>query len=567
MESRNKKILILFLSLALILSAFGCGTDGAQTSDMAIVPQSGNTSGNSLAEDPEETSREADGQFLLTGGSYETSGSTYTITSAGEYTLRGRLEDGQIIVDAGSEDEVVLILDSVYISSSSGAAITVLGADEVKIKSSEGSYNTVRDLRSGDGSDEEYDAVIWSDCDMKISGSGTLIVSTDHTNGIKSKNDLEIKDVTLKVTSSGTALKGNDSVSMESGNVLLISTGDEGIVTNDSDISSKGNQRGDITVISGRLTVYSASEGIRASHDVIIGKDNGEPEIYIYTADFSPYTVSSMNNDTSMAIKADGTISVFSGRITAQSTGDCLHAVSGVMLENGTASSGDIILSGGELVLQSGDDAIHADGSVTLSGAIVTVPSSHEGVEANVIEISSGSLVAVATDDGLNATSGSLATAINISGGYVDVTVTGSDVDAIDSNGDITVSGGTVIAKCTSSVDGMAGSFDCDGTFTVTGGTVIGIGGICKIPGSDSVRVYISDSLGLDEGSYLLRSSDGTIIAEFDLDMNCTSFWTASDTIFTGGSYSLERDGLSVISWSQEQDCTGDQSVGGPGIQ
>ena len=258
-----------------------------------------------------------------------TSGNTYTITSAGEYTLRGRLEEGRIVVDASDEDEVVLNLDNVYISSSSGAAITVLGADEVKIKSSDGSYNTVRDLRSGDDSDEEYDAVIWSDCDMKISGSGTLIVWTDHTNGIKSKNDLEIKDVTLKVTSSGTALKGNDSVSLESGNVLLISTGDEGIVTKDSDISSKGNQRGDITVVSGCLTVYSASEGIRASHDVIVGKDNGEPEIYIYTADLSPYTVSSMKNDTSMAIKADGTISVFSGRITAQSTGDCLHAVSG----------------------------------------------------------------------------------------------------------------------------------------------------------------------------------------------------------------------------------------------
>ena len=567
MKNINKKILIIFLSLALILSVFGCGTDNTQTTDTASVPQSGTASENGQTEDPEDGSREADGQFLLTGGSYETSGNTYTITSAGEYTIRGRLEEGRIVVDASDEDEVVLNLDNVYISSSSGAAITVLGADEVKIKSSDGSYNTVRDLRSGDDSDEEYDGAIWSDCDLKLSGSGILIVSTDYTNGIKSKNDLEIKDVTLKVTSSGTALKGNDSVSLESGNVLLISTGDEGIVTKDSDISSKGNQRGDITVISARLTIYSASDGIRASHDVIIGKDEGEPEILIFTAGFSPCTVSSMKNDSSMAIKADGTITVFSGRITAHSSGDCLHAVSGVTLGNGTVSLGDIILSGGELVLQSGDDAVHADGSVTISGANVTIPSSHEGVEANVINISSGSLVAVATDDGLNATSGSLATAINISGGYVDVTVTGSDVDAIDSNGDITVSGGTVIAKCTSSVNGMAGSFDCDGTFTVTGGTVIGIGGICKIPGSDSVRVYISDSLGLDEGSYLLRSSDGTHIAEFDLDMSFTSFWTASDMIIRGRSYSLSREDISVISWEQTEDTTGDYGLGGSGRQ
>ena len=567
MKKELKKTLTIILSLAMLLSVFGCsrdenktetGTGGSQSSQDTQVAHSG------ALEDFEDPAREADGQFLLTGGSFTASGSTFTITSSGEYTLRGRLEEGRIVVDAGDDDEVILVLDDVYISSSQGPAILILNADEVKIRCEKGTYNTLRDLRSGVDSDEVYDAAVWSDSDMKITGEGILVVSSGYTNGIKSKNDLELKNLTLKVTSVGTALQGNDSVTMENGNALVISTADKGIKTKDSDISSKGNQRGDVSILAGRLTIYSASHGISSSHDVFIGSEEGDPEIYIYVSENSPFTDDVMKDAVSTGITSEGTITVLSGLLSVQGTGDGLHASGGVSLGNGNVSKGDIVLAGGEVIIQSGDDAIHADGRIELSGAEVTVPASHEGVEANVIEISDGRLILNATDDGINATAGNEKTAVYISGGYTDVTVTGDDVDAVDSNGDITITGGTVIARSTCSVNGMAGSFDCDGTLTVTGGTVIGIGGICKLPSADSVRVFVSEGLFLPPGSYVLASSDGTLLAEFALERDFTSVWVASEHIELGGSYTLQRDGSGFLGWSQDSPSSGSYESGGP---
>ena len=90
-------------------------------------------------------------------------------------------------------------------------------------------------------------AAIWAACDLKLTGKGTLIVSTDYDNGIKSKDDLSVKNVTLKVTAKGNALKGNDSIEVKSGSLYLVSTVSDGVKTVNSDVSSKGNQRGTIT--------------------------------------------------------------------------------------------------------------------------------------------------------------------------------------------------------------------------------------------------------------------------------------------------------------------------------
>ena len=58
-------------------------------------------------------------------------GSTVTITAAGTYILTGTLDDGCIIVDAGKEDKVQLVLDGASIHSETFAALYVLQADKV----------------------------------------------------------------------------------------------------------------------------------------------------------------------------------------------------------------------------------------------------------------------------------------------------------------------------------------------------------------------------------------------------------------------------------------------------
>ena len=75
----------------------------------------------------------------------------------------------------------------------------------------------------------------------------------------------------------------------------------------------------------------------------------------------------------------------------------------------------------------------------------------------------------------VNATKGNSATAINVTGGYLDVTVSPSgDTDGIDSNGTYTQSGGIVITRGPNSE--MMAALDADSTKKITGGTLIILG-------------------------------------------------------------------------------------------
>ena len=58
-----------------------------------------------------------------------------------------------------------------------------------------------------------------------------------------------------------------------------------------------------------------------------------------------------------------------------------------------------------------------------------------------------------------------------MTGGELTITMASGDTDAVDSNGNVKVSGGTINITCPT--QGTAESFDYDGTATYTGGTII----------------------------------------------------------------------------------------------
>ncbi|MEZ4623973.1 MAG: carbohydrate-binding domain-containing protein [Thermomicrobiales bacterium] len=93
-----------------------------------------------------------------------------------------------------------------------------------------------------------------------------------------------------------------------------------------------------------------------------------------------------------------------------------------------------------------------------------------KGLEAPVLIIDGGDISIYASDDGINASASTFVTTglvIVINGGTLDITVGPGDTDAIDSNGDVYINGGSInITAPTSSVD-----FDGNGAFN--GGTLV----------------------------------------------------------------------------------------------
>ena len=316
-SKRNIQILAAVLTAACLLA--GC-TNGSGTGGIDATLRPADPTNNIAPEqqaqeavtlvDPSENQTVIDADFSITTSEGEAvegtagqGGTVYYITASGDYTVKGQLKNGQIVVSvpdtAADSGTVKLILSGASVSCDFGAPVSALSAEKVDVEATEGTYNIITDTRSlaaqADVAEDDAaavvpDAAIFAECDLKLSGKGTLVVDANCDNGIKTKDDLTVKNITLKVTAPGNALKGNDSVSIESGNIILISTEGDGLKTSSTDLSSKGKQRGTVTVSGGQVDIYAAKDGISAAYDAVI---DGSAVVNIFTASYSDYSGSS----------------------------------------------------------------------------------------------------------------------------------------------------------------------------------------------------------------------------------------------------------------------------------
>lgn len=638
--NKINKSCVAAVIMAMCLMTSGCSTQNNKSDDTtsnitnnittSITAQETNVT---HADDAENYKTEITGEFTITSGdnaAVTQNASVYTITQAGEYTVTGLLSEGQIVVDAADDAEITIILNGTSISCSTGSPIYVNNASEVKIKSEENTYNKISDTRAeatGDSSDEAGNAAIYATCDLKLVGKGALSVTGNFNNGIQSKDDISVKNVILKVIAANNAIKGNDAVDIESGEIIAISKKGDGIKTSNSSLSDKGNQKGIVTITGGNIDIYAACDGIDAAYGVDV---SGDGNLNIYTDSYSEYseeitgssssgssssgssgsnvsgnsnpnTTNRQSSNANMVaykssfggngdrpgmpgdmnssgnssgksystkgIKAESEITISGATINISSTDDGIHtnADSGV-LETGEAGKGVITISGGTINIASGDDGIHADKELNINDGYVAVSTSLEGLEAMTININGGKTYVYATDDGLNACTGdgSSTPLINITGGYVDVTTPTGDTDGIDSNGNYTQSGGMVLVKGGSSSGSMAGSIDVDKSVTITGGTCIALGGICETP-VNSANAYVLSSVSFNSGSYSLKDSSGNEVLSFTLTNSYFNGWICSSNLKTDTEYTLSCDGNTVASWTQTSGTMGASNAGGFG--
>lgn len=219
-----------------------------------------------------------------------------TISLGGEYDIIGEISEGSIKVSMSDTEQAILNLRGVNITSTTTDPIFIESGDAVDISAKADTINYIYDKRTATTADV-VGGGIYSKVDLDIKGKGTLYVTSTYNNAITSTKDLEIKNLTLEVNAPNNALKGNDSITIESGTIKAISSSGDALKTENSDISDKGNQRGIITILDGTIDLYAACDGIDASYDVII---NGGT-ISIYTESYSNYSGDVSITDTKTA--------------------------------------------------------------------------------------------------------------------------------------------------------------------------------------------------------------------------------------------------------------------------
>ena len=221
----------------------------------------------------------------------------------GEYTFTINSNYKQIYVNA--PDKVIVVeLGGVTIENNSNSPIFVQDCDKLELSAKKNTVNNIKDTRATyteDVDGQGKGAIYVENGDLKLKGTGTLNITANYLNGIHGKDDVKIQKQTLNITAVNHGIRGNDSVEIVSGNIN-ISCGGDGLHSENSDISSKGNQKGNVTISGGTVTINSWGDAIQAAYDAVIEElDTAYPTVVTAkTNKYSSYSGQTVDTSTSV---------------------------------------------------------------------------------------------------------------------------------------------------------------------------------------------------------------------------------------------------------------------------
>ncbi|MGM9607685.1 MAG: carbohydrate-binding domain-containing protein [Oscillospiraceae bacterium] len=523
-------------------------TDTSVTAPATVVPSAvPSASDIAVPQTPAEADLSGATVITLSGSSAQINGSgaeqsngVITITAGGTYEVSGTLEEGRIIVNASGKD-VTLVLNGASITCSYGSPIYIYKSSSTTIHLMEGTQNTLTDGENytfadslSSAADEEPNACLYSKSDLIIQGAGALTVKANYKNGITSKDTLEIYDAALTVTAVNHGINGKDSNTIDSASISVTCGGDAIRSSNDTD-----STLGWVSVSNSTLTLTAGEDGIQAETWASLSSGS-----YTITSGGGS-SVAPRDDVSAKGIKAGTALILTSGVYVLDCSDDALHA------------NGDVTISGGVYTISTGDDGAHADETLTVSGGQMNILKSYEGLEGSNVDISGGEITLISLDDGVNAAGGvdgsgfggrgmgnlfdpaGSSYALTISGGFLHVTAGG---DGLDSNGSITMAGGTVLVSSTGNSDG---ALDYDAGFSLEGGVLLAAssGNMAQAP-SNPGQYTMSVQFGstLPAGTYVqFASTDHEFVFQLSAPANHIVF--SSPELKSGAVYSISYGG------------------------
>ncbi|MCI8440927.1 MAG: carbohydrate-binding domain-containing protein [Provencibacterium sp.] len=471
-------------------------------------------------------------------------GGVLTIQEGGNYTISGTLEPGQIVVNPKGKQAVTLYLDGVKIYhpsepalqiKSDGRTLLALKGDTVSRLQS-GRERDISGVKEGDGSG----AAIHAKSDLFIAGEGALQVLGYLHNGIQAGGRMVIESGKLDIVAAGTALKGEQSVTIEQGEFSL-KAGEDGIRADDA--SSKG--QGSVSISGGSFIIKSGGDGIEAQTalDIRDGVFSISSGIYEQTPPVpsgeNSWDREELSIPSAKGLKSGGDIHLYDGSVAVESPDDAIHA------------AGTVVLSGGSGTFAAGDDGIYAGEQLTVSSGTFRISRSYQGMKGSQIVVHGGSLSIDSVSDGIHscgrAADGSLPS-LRIEDGVLEIT---PGQNGLSSDGSLYIKGGNIL------IDGPQDSACRAIRFSPEKG------GSCKISGG---LLLAADNAGLQDISCISRSflsqrfsspleaeSEVVVSAENGIVLfSCTLHKPASSLLFLSPelypwrSYQIEAGGRSL---------------------
>ena len=421
------------------------------------------------------------------------------------YILSGSSEDGEFYMSGSYKATVELngltLTNKTPVTS--GAAVHIQNGKRIKVKVMDGTTNTLVDCASG-----SQKGAFYVKGHPEFSKSGVLNVVGNLKHAIKSGEYIELKEVTLNVTSAqGDGINCAQYFLMKSGTININNVTDDGIQCDidDTDAGSTGEtadhedeDSGNIYIEGGKIYINTpgkAAKGIKSEGDLYVKAGT----LNITTTGHGKWDEEDIKTKAAACLGSDAKVVISGGTLTLTSTGaggkgincDAEFELSGgdvtivtkgaLYYHNGTTENTNYTGNTDNVNSDyySSSKGVKADGAIKISGGRINVSTAGlnaEGIESKTsILISNGEVIVNSYDDGINV--GGDGTDLIIEGGYVYSRAMNND--GIDGNGNVYVKGGLVYAIGANSPEvAIDANSEEKKKLYVQGGTLIAVGGL-----------------------------------------------------------------------------------------
>ncbi len=387
-----------------------------------------------------------------------------------EYILQG---DFIQTVTFYSDESFKLSLNGVNIASSDGPAINIQSKQRAFVNLSDGTNNSLSDSSTwndrllADGESMDLKATIFSEGALIFAGNGLLDITAAKKHALCSDQHVRVMSGQININAKKKdAIRANNAFVMDGGELLIYTDAGKGIKVEGKENDNGGY--GFITLNDGYINIETYDKAITASWEA---EDDAKT--------------------TTTADDPDARVTINGGDINIVTYGIPYETSSDSLSPEGIEAKSTLVINGGNLDIQTTDDALNAGDGIEIHDGYIYASASHN--------------------------------------------------DAIDSNGTLSISGGVVVANGAS---GVEGGMDCDNnTFKITGGLLVGIGGRNSSV-TRSVTTQNTVSLrNIKSGNLIVSDSSGNVAFAYAMPNSASAVVLSSPDLQTGQRYTVTTGG------------------------